>query len=89
MTVILKVKFNTDIRSNTKKGDRIMYIYAYINSYINNILENVRGKSMVHPSILDTQAFKWKRKTSLKQLKESQHIFVMFAGSLGGKNVIK
>lgn len=30
-----------------------MYIYAYINSYINNILENVRGKSMVHPSILD------------------------------------
>ena len=36
---------------------------------------------MVHPSILHTQAF--------KLFKKVQHVFVMFAGSLSGKNVIK
>ena len=35
---------------------------------------------MVHPSILHTQAFKFKK---------VQHVFVMFAGILSGKNVIK
>ena len=37
----------------------------------NNIFENLRGKSMVHPSILHTQAFKLLEKDFLKAIQES------------------
>ena len=77
MTDLLNVKFITGKRSNTKKKKKKRQKDGECR---NNIFENLRGKSMVHPSILHTQAFKFKK---------VQHVFVMFAGILSGKNVIK
>ena len=80
MTDLLNVKFITGKRSNTKKKKK-KKTRQKDGECRNNIFENLRGKSMVHPSILHTQAF--------KLFKKVQHVFVMFAGSLSGKNVIK